>query len=96
MSRERFAAVLMDCQMPLMNGFDTTREIRRREQGLDHTPIIAMTGNTMDGDRDRCLAAGMDDYLSKPLRGLDLNELLSRWIAQPASAEDVARAADRH
>ena len=85
--------VLMDCEMPEMDGFATTREIRRREGGRLHTPIIAMTANAMDSDRQRCLDAGMDDYLSKPVRAPLLRAALERW--RPArSAEDAVAGAD--
>ncbi|OGR41933.1 MAG: hypothetical protein A2X35_11540 [Elusimicrobia bacterium GWA2_61_42] len=71
--------VIMDCQMPEMDGFQATGEIRKLEQDQRHTPIIAMTANALQGDREKCLAAGMDGYIPKPVRMETLQEVMTRW-----------------
>ena len=78
-----YGVILMDCQMPIMDGFEATAAIRawERENGVDGiTPIVAVTANALSTDRERCLAAGMSDYLSKPFRMIDLKATLERWL----------------
>ena len=80
LTQKAYGAVLMDCQMPALDGYETSAEIRRREQDGPRIPIIAMTANSMQGERKRCLDAGMDDYLAKPLRNELLQAALARWV----------------
>lgn len=105
LSNSDFDVVLMDCQMPEMDGYEATREIRRREEGARRTTIIAMTDTALGSSRDLCIQAGMDDYISKPARQEDLAAVLEHWTerARGTAAEvdltsdecDLARVVDR-
>ncbi|MEZ5500066.1 MAG: ATP-binding protein [Steroidobacteraceae bacterium] len=88
-----FDLVLMDCQMPVMDGFAASRRIRELEDGTRRVPIIALTGNAMEGDRDSCIAAGMDDYLPKPINLALLRDMLDRWLCPPATQSEPAAGA---
>ena len=78
----RFDIVLSDCHMPVMDGFEMTTAIRdaEKQNGSSHVPIIAITANALEGEAERCLATGMDDYLSKPVELDQLKKTLERWL----------------
>ena len=84
-SQQRFDAILMDCRLPNLDGYEATQRIRLLPNGM-HLPIIALTANALEGDRERCMAAGMDDYLSKPLRRTELQRVLQRWLPGQTTA----------
>ncbi|HPC73164.1 MAG TPA: response regulator [Syntrophales bacterium] len=85
--RDRYDLVFMDCQMPDMDGYEASAIIRRREkESGGHLPIIAMTAHAMTGDRDKCIKAGMDDYISKPIRREEILQAISRWVQKGESA----------
>jgi len=90
-SKEKFHVVLMDVQMPVMDGYTATRKIRKWEERLDTSrnriPIIAMTAHAMKGDREKCLAAGMDDYVTKPIKPKTLFPIIEQWTAEGAEIQ---------
>lgn len=89
--KKPYDLVLMDCHMPVMGGYDAAREIRGNAQNApQRVPIVAMTADAMLGTRERCLEAGMDDYVSKPLDSRELQHIMSQWVRFPASGEDDA------
>ncbi len=90
LTHQTYDLVLMDCQMPQLDGFAATAQIRQLEGARRHTVIVAMTANAMHGDRERCLAAGMDDYLTKPITLEVLREKLAHWLPEDEASESVA------
>jgi len=89
----RYHLILMDCQMPVMDGFETTRKIREHEVGGKHVPIIALTAHAMKGADNECRAAGMDDYLSKPIDREQMQNALNRWLNEPGGSASEEKAA---
>lgn len=83
LKRKQYDAILMDCEMPALDGYEATKEIRQREQNGRRVWIIAMTAYQVVGDREKCLKAGMDDYISKPLRHEELRTALERGVVRP-------------
>lgn len=78
--QNHYDAILMDIQMPELDGYQATKEIRKKENGEKHIPIIALTANALSGDREKCLEAGMDDYISKPIEAVKLEAILKKYI----------------
>ncbi|MFK7995031.1 MAG: response regulator [Granulosicoccus sp.] len=87
-SAEKYDIVLMDCQMPTMDGYEATRRIKTGNSINAPTPIVALTANAMDGDREKCLLAGMDDYVAKPVRTQVLSHMLEKWVGKPIEPFD--------
>lgn len=85
---EKYDIVLMDCQMPLMDGYEATRIIKTDGSLNAPTPVVALTANATSGDREKCLSAGMDDYVSKPVRTRMLSHMLDKWVAHPINKLD--------
>jgi len=86
-----YDVIFMDCQMPELDGYDTTREIRRREGSKRHTPIVAMTASTLPGDIERCLAAGIDYYTGKPISPAHLDSAIAQSLGQAAPDPRIVR-----
>ena len=93
-ARVPYAAILMDCQMPEMDGYQAAQEIRRREGSGRHTPIIALTADVLKDARAKSLAAGMDDYIAKPLKPEELAAALNRWLQTAATPAEVTKKFD--
>ena len=95
-ARQPYDAIFMDCQMPELDGYEATRAIRQPEGADRHTPIIAMTAHTMPGDRERCIAAGMDDYCGKPLKPTGLDDILTQAFPPAIRPPHDAATASTH
>jgi two-component system sensor histidine kinase/response regulator len=95
LNRKYYDLILMDVQMPEMDGFEATKAIREKKDERRNVPILAMTAHAMKGDRERCLGAGMDDYVSKPIEPQELLDAIKKWVANEADEQEVTEAAVR-
>jgi CheY-like chemotaxis protein/HPt (histidine-containing phosphotransfer) domain-containing protein len=95
-SPKQYAVIFMDCQMPVMDGYEATKAIRGLEGADRHTPIVAMTAAAMIGDREICIAAGMDDYLAKPIRPDLVRAAITKWAPETMTAPNEPAAATKH
>ena len=93
--KQNYDMVLMDCQMPVLDGYQATQRIRAGEAPGCRLPIIALTAHAMLGEREKCMASGMDDFLSKPIRPLALQDMLARWLPALAKQPVPASVAER-
>jgi CheY-like chemotaxis protein len=91
---QRYDLILMDCQMPDLDGYQTTALIRAAEDNLTHTPIIGWSSRANRNERDTCLAIGMDDFIAKPMRIRPLNEILVRWLRRSVADEAITQPDD--
>ena len=88
LAQQQYDIILMDCQMPELDGYQATQQIRQREGQEKHTVIIGLTANAMAGDRQKCLDAGMDDYISKPINLANLSSVLEKWLEVSQKSSD--------